>query len=215
MNRMKKYIAIAVVLFMVLLSSMVASDPYVAMKDVAGFKAKLNHKNQTINTLSCDFVQEKSLSFMAQKVISKGTMKYKKPDMMKLEYTTPFQYIMSLYKGKVLIKDNGKVSKYDSKSNKVFKYVNDLMINAVQGNVADSKEFSIVFKENSKTYLMEMTPIDVTMKDYVSKVLVTVSKTDYGVLKVEMTEKSGDYTLITFVNRVYNTPLKDEEFLVH
>ena len=213
---MKKYISIVAVVFVVLLSSLVAqNDPYVGMKDVAAFKAKLNQKNQTINTLSCDFVQEKSLSFMAQKVISKGIMKYKKPDMMKLEYTTPFQYIMSLYKGKVIIKDNGKVSKYDSKSNKVFKYVNDLMINAVQGNVSDRKEFSIVFKENTKTYLMEMTPIDATMKDYVSKVLVTVSKTDYGVLKVELTEKSGDYTLITFVNRVYNTPLKDEEFLVH
>lgn len=213
---MKKYRAIVALLFTVLLSSLgTQNDPYVAMKDVAGFKAKLNQKNQTINTLACDFVQEKSLSFMAQKVISKGTMKYKKPDMMKLEYTTPFQYIMSLYKGKVIIKDNGKVSKYDSKSNKVFKYVNDLMINAVQGNVADSKEFTIVFKENLKTYLMEMTPIDITMKDYVSKVMVTVSKADYGVLKVEMTEKSGDYTLITFINRVYNTPLKDEEFLVH
>lgn len=213
---MKRYRANVALLFVVLLSSLrTQSDPYIAMKDVAGFKAKLNQKNQTINTLVCDFVQEKSLSFMAQKVISKGTMKYKKPDMMKLEYTTPFQYIMSLYKGKVIIKDNGKISKYDSKSNKVFKYVNDLMINAVQGNVADSKEFTIVFKENSKTYLMEMTPIDVTMKDYVSKVMVTVSKADYGVLKVEMTEKSGDYTLITFINRVYNTPLKDEEFLVH
>lgn len=213
---MKKYIAIVAVMFVILLSSLVAqNDPYGAMKDVTGFKTKLNQKNQTINTLACNFLQEKSLSFMAQKVISKGAMKYKKPDMMKLEYATPFQYIMSLYKGKVIIKDNGKISKYDSKSNKVFKYVNDLMINAVQGNVADSKEFSIVFKENSKTYLMEMTPTDAIMKEYVSKVLVTVSKTDYGVLKVEMTEKSGDYTLITFINRVYNTPLKDEEFLVH
>lgn len=212
---MKKYIVfVSVALTFMLSSWIVQSDPYVAMKDVAGFKTKLNQKNQTINTLSCDFMQEKSLSFMAQKVISKGTMKYKKPDMMKLEYTTPFQYIMSLYKGKVIIKDNGKVSKYDSKSNKVFKYVNDLMINAVQGNVADSKEFSIVYKENSKTFLMEMTPVDVSMKEYVTKVLVTVSKTDYGVLKVEMTEKNGDYTLITFTNRVYNTPLKDEEFLV-
>jgi outer membrane lipoprotein-sorting protein len=213
---MRKYITILSLVFAVLLGSWAfQNDPYTAMKDVTGFKTKLNQKNQTITTLTCDFVQEKSLSFMAQKVISKGTMKYKKPDMMKLEYTTPFQYIMALYKGKVIIKDNGKVSKYDSKSNKVFKYVNDLMINAVQGNVADSKEFSIVYKENSKTYLMEMTPVEATMKEYVSKVLVTVSKTDYGVLKVEMTEKSGDYTLITFVNRVYNTPLKDEEFLVH
>jgi outer membrane lipoprotein-sorting protein len=213
MNSFRKYIGIAV--FVLLCCSMAGqTDPYVAMKDVAGFKTKLNQKNTSITSMTCDFVQEKSLSFMAQKVISKGNMKYKKPDMMKLEYTTPFVYIMSLYKGKVLIKDNGKVSKYDSKTNKLFKYVNDLMIKAVQGNVLDSKEFSIAFKENSKFFLMEMTPIDVTMKEYVTKVNVYVNKTDYGVMKVEMTEKSGDYTLITFVNRVYNVALKDEEFLV-
>ncbi|WP_299251397.1 outer membrane lipoprotein carrier protein LolA [uncultured Cytophaga sp.] len=213
---MKNTIAIIGVLFFIVFctSWVQQNDPYVALKDVSGFKTKLNQKNQATSTLACDFVQEKSLSFMAQKVLSKGTMKFKNPDMMKLEYTTPFQYIMSLYKGKVLIKDNGKVSKYDTNSNKVFKYVNDLMINAVKGNVADSKEFSIVYKENAKTVLMEMTPIDVTMKDYVNKVLVTVSKADYGVLKVEMTEKSGDYTLITFSNRVYNTIIQDEVFIV-
>jgi len=213
---MKKIAAfVSIVVLVVVCSSMIEqNDAYTAMKDIPGFKTKLNQKNQTITSLKCDFVQEKSLSFMAQKVISKGNMKYKKPDMMKLEYTTPFQYIMSLYKGKVIIKDNGKVNKYDSKSNKLFKYVNDLMIKAVQGNVLDSKDFSIVFKENSKNYLMEMTPIDAAMKDYVSKVNVYVAKADFGVVKVEMTEKSGDYTLISFVNRVYNTPLKDEEFLV-
>jgi outer membrane lipoprotein-sorting protein len=213
---MKSRIAIiAAIFFVVFCTSWVhQNDPYVALKDVTGFKTKLNQKNQATSTLTCDFVQEKSLSFMAQKVLSKGTMKFKNPDMMKLEYTTPFQYIMSLYKGKVLIKDNGKVSKYDTNSNKVFKYVNDLMINAVKGNVADSKEFSIVYKENAKTVLMEMTPVDATMKDYVNKVLVTVSKTDFGVLKVEMTEKSGDYTLITFSNRVYNTIIQDEVFIV-
>ncbi len=212
---MNKFIGIVcLVLVAVSTSFVLDSDPYVAMKDVAGFKTKLNQKNQTITSMKCDFTQEKSLSFMAQKVISKGNMKFKKPDMMKLEYTTPFQYIMSLYKGKVVIKDNGKVNKYDAKSNKLFKYVNDLMINAVQGNVLDSKEFAIVFKENSKFFLMEMTPVDAAMKEYVNKVNVYVSKTDFGVVKVEMTEKSGDYTLISFINRVYNTPIKDEEFVV-
>ena len=212
MNKLLSIICLG--LIAVFCSFIEQTDPYAAMKDVEGFKTKLNQKNQTINSLACDFIQEKSLTFMAQKVISKGNMKYKKPDMMKLEYTTPFQYIMSLYKGKVIIKDNGKVNKYDAKSNKLFKYVNDLMIKAVQGNVADSKEFTIVFKENSKNYLMEMTPIDIAMKDYVNKVNVYVSKSDFGVVKVEMTEKSGDYTLISFINRVYNTPIKDEEFLV-
>ena len=204
-----------IVLTMVCTSMMVENDPYTAMKDIPSFKTKMNQRNQSISSLSCDFIQEKNLSFMAQKVISKGNMKYKKPDMMKLEYTTPFQYVMSLSKGKVYIKDNGKVNKFDTKSNKLFKYVNDLMINAVQGNVLDSKEFNIVYKENSKLYLMEMEPVDASMKEYINKVHIYVNKADMDVSKVEMKEKSGDYTLITFLNRIYNTKLTDEEFVVH
>lgn len=204
-----------VVLTLLCTSMMTQNDLFTPMKDIPGFKAKLNQKNQSVASLKCDFIQEKNLSFMAQKVISKGTMKYKKTDMMKLEYTTPFQYIMSLSKGKVYIKDNGKVNKFDTKSNKLFKYVNDLMIHAVQGNVLDTEDFNIVFKENSKSFLMEMEPRDASMKEYINKVNVFVNKTDFDVTKVEMKEKSGDYTLITFINRVYNIKLTDEEFVVH
>src|SRR6478609_3610784 len=124
------------------------------MKDVAGFKTKMTEANKKINTLKCNFVQEKNLSFMAEKVISKGNMKYKKPDMMRLDYVTPFQYSMSLYKGKVMIKDNGKVSKFNTKSNKLFKYINDLMINAVQGNVLDNPDFKFTYKESEKNFLI-------------------------------------------------------------
>ena len=90
---MKSFVSvIAALLFLGFSSSSVMeNDPYVAMKDVAGFKTKLNQKNQSTQTLTCDFVQEKSLSFMDKKVLSKGLMKFKNPDMMKLEYTTPFE----------------------------------------------------------------------------------------------------------------------------
>jgi outer membrane lipoprotein-sorting protein len=211
-----RFILLGLILFTGVFTAMVfQADPYIAMKNVADFKSGMNKKNQSITSMKCDFVQEKNLSFMAQKVISKGNMKYKKPDMMKLEYNTPFSYVMSLYKGKVYIKDNGKVNKFDTQSNKLFKYINDLMINAVQGNVLDNKDFKIVYKENNKLYLMEMEPLQEAMKDYVNKVKIYVNKTDFEVSKIEMSEKSGDYTLITFLNRIYNSSLKDEEFMVH
>jgi len=201
-------------LVLLLVSMKLQQETFKPMKDVAGFKTKMTEANKKINTLKCNFVQEKNLSFMAEKVISKGNMKYKKPDMMRLDYVTPFQYSMSLYKGKVMIKDNGKVSKFDTKSNKLFKYINDLMINAVQGNVLDNPDFKFTYKESEKNFLIEMDPIQATMKEYVSKVKLTVSRTDYAVTKVEMNESSGDYTIITFTNRVYNTVLADEEFVV-
>jgi len=209
------FILFGIVIALICTSSIVQNDPYSAMKDIPDFKVKMKQKNQSVSTMKCDFVQEKQLSFMAQKVISKGNMKYKKPDMMKLEYSSPFQYIMSLNKGKVYVKDNGKVNKFDTQTNKLFKYINDLMISTVQGNVLDNKDFKIVYKENSKLYLIEMEPIQDAMKEYISKVKIYINKTDFEVIKTEMSEKSGDYTLITFLNRVYNISLKDEEFMVH
>ena len=190
------------------------NEPFQPMKDIAGFKAKLTQTNQSVTTMTCGFVQEKQLSFMAEKVLSRGNMSYKKPDMMKLEYTHPFQYIMSLSKGKVYIKDNGKVSKFDTKTNALFTYINDLMMQSVQGTVLENKNFSIAYKESDKQYLIEMTPVDAAMKDYISKVKIYIAKTDYKVVKVDMMEKSGDYTIITFTNRIYNSVLTDESFII-
>ena len=48
------------------------------MKNSTQFKKKLNEATQKINTLECDFVQEKNLSVVAEQVISKGKFYFKK-----------------------------------------------------------------------------------------------------------------------------------------
>ncbi|MDR1813744.1 MAG: outer membrane lipoprotein carrier protein LolA, partial [Tannerella sp.] len=43
-----------------------------------------------MNSLQCDFVQVKELSFMDDKVTSEGKMFFKKPDRIRWEYVKPY-----------------------------------------------------------------------------------------------------------------------------
>ncbi|WP_314002158.1 LolA family protein [Xanthocytophaga flava] len=206
----------SLLLFVILacFSFVLQDDPYQPMKEIQTFKTKLNQTNQSISSMKCNFVQEKQLSFLAQKVISKGNLSYKKPDKMKIEYTTPFVYSMSLYNGKAYVKDNDKVSKFDTRSNKLFKYINDLMIQSVQGNILDNPDFVINYQENKSLFLVDMTPKDKSIQEYLDKVKIFVQKSSYQVVAVEISEKGGDYTHINFINRVYNNNLPDEGFII-
>lgn len=190
------------------------TNDYTPMKDVEGFKTKMNATNKTYKTLKSDFVQEKYLSFMAQKLISNGYLKYKITDLMRLEYTKPMSYIIAFVKGKVYIKDNGKVTKFDAKSNKIFKFINQTMIDAVQGNLFNNKDYKVKYLENNQQYLLELEPISDVFKDYLKQIKIYISKKDYTVNKLEMTEKSGDYTHMTFSNKQTNSPMTDAEFVV-
>lgn len=189
-------------------------SPYTSMKEVETFKANMKKVSQATTSMKCDFVQEKTISFMKDKMISKGKLTYKKPDMLKFEYHTPFQYIMVLNKGKVIIKDNGTTSKFDANSNKLFKTINEMLLSTVQGNVFGTTDFSIVYKENESNYLLEMTPINDQLKSVMKGMKLYIDKKSYQVNTAEMIENSGDKTLFKYSNRQLNSVIPDNEFVV-
>jgi outer membrane lipoprotein-sorting protein len=50
--------------------------------------------------------------------------------------------------------------------------------------------------------------------DIVQKIKIYVDKKKISVSKIDMVEKSGDFTLLSFLNVQQNTAIKDEEFVV-
>ena len=134
--------------------------------------------------------------------------------MLRWEYTTPLKYLIAINKDKMFIKDNGKVSKYDINSNKMFKSINEMMVNTVQGNLLTSKDYKAKYYENEKFYLLELTPLQKGAKDFLKVIQLYIDKTDYAVVKVKMIEPSDDYTMIDFSNRKTNQPIGDEKFIV-
>ncbi len=185
-----------------------------SIKDPKEFNIKFDENVKKLISIKSDFVQEKHLSFMQDSIVSKGIFRYKKQDKIRLEYITPFKYLMVLNNGKIYIKDGAKVNKFDSRSNKLFKQINDMLINTMNGNVLQSKDYKITYFENDNVYLLELQPLDKSIADLIQKIKIYIDKKKLTVLKLRLTEKSGDYTLISFFNTQQNIEIKDEEFVV-
>lgn len=188
---------------------------YKPIKDTVAFHQKMKTQSSLINTIQSDFVQEKYLSVMSEKIITKGHFLFKKTNLLRWEYTDPYKYVIAINKDKMYIKDNGKVNKYDINSNKMFKSINEMMVSTVQGDLLDNKNYKATYYENEKMYLLELKPLQKGAKDFLRVIQLYVDKTDYAVVKVKMIEPSDDYTLIDFQNRKTNIAIPDEKFIVN
>jgi outer membrane lipoprotein-sorting protein len=184
------------------------------VKDTAAFKLKMQEQSKLIQTMESDFTQEKYLSVMSEKIISKGHFMFKKKNMLRWEYNQPYNYTIAINKDKMFIKDKGKVSKYDINSNKMFKSINEMMVSTVDGTLLNNKDYKTSYYENEKFYLLELIPIQKGAKDFLKAIHLYIDKTDYSVLKVKMIEPGDDYTLIEFANRKTNQAIGDEKFIV-
>lgn len=201
--------------FGVLLSGIsFGQTPYKLMKDTTSFKKSLEEVAKTTRTLKSNFVQEKNLSVLSEKIISKGQFYFKKNNLLRWEYTEPFQYLIVLNGESVLIKDGQKISKYDVQSNKMFKEINDMMVGMVQGRLLSNKMFKMTFLEDDKHFIIQSKPLQKSKKEFLEDIFLYFDKKDLGVSKINITEPSGDNTEINFTNRQTNAEVPDEKFVV-
>lgn len=180
---------------------------------------ELFHKNfavasRSISTIKSDFIQEKNMSLLAEKIVSKGNFYFRKENAVRMEYTQPFQYLMIINGNNIYIKDSQKENKISAKSNKLFQQVNKIIIDCVNGKALQSNDFNVKVFEGNTDYLAELSPADKNLKSFFSHINMIIDKKDYGVLRIEMHEPSGDDTRIRFVNRLLNTPLADALFAI-
>ncbi len=198
----------------VLLANTLLAQPkgYTAMIDTTTFSKKFNEKSKSITTNEADFTQEKYISVMTNKLLSKGKFYYKKTNLMRWENTEPNNHIIVLNNGKMIIKDKNKIKSYDASSNKLFKGLNDMMLTTASGNMLNSKDYLHSLFENEKFFLIELKPIQTSTKKYIKTIEVLVEKTDFTVFQIKMNEPSGDYTKILFFNKKLNLGIADSIF---
>lgn len=190
------------------------SQNYKAVKDTALLKTKIENMSKTINTMESDFTQEKNLSVLSEKIISKGHFVFKKENLLRWEYLTPTKYLIVINKEKIFIKDTKKTSKYDMNSNRVFKEINDIMLSCVQGTIFKSNKFKTNYFENDKYYKLELLPQTKNMKETFKKINLYFDKSVTSVAKMEMIESSEDLTMIDFSNKKLNAPVAENSFIV-
>ncbi|MFT3701943.1 MAG: outer membrane lipoprotein carrier protein LolA [Agriterribacter sp.] len=202
--------------FLLLTITVKAQYPgYKLVADASAFKAQFAAAAQKTNTIKSDFVQEKNLSMLAEKIVSKGKFWFKKDNLVRMEYVQPFQYLMIINGTNIYVKDSQKENKVSTKSNKLFQQINKIMVDCVKGEALNSSDFTVRIFEANSAYIAELSPVNKSMQGLFKNINIVVEKKDFAVTKIEMHEPSGDNTIITFINRELNTSLADALFTIH
>lgn len=184
------------------------------VKDPEKFRLNFTQAAQKTNSIKSDFTQEKILSMLSEKIVSKGKFWFKKENRVRMEYTQPYQYLMILNKDKVYVKDGQKENKVSTRSNKVFQQINKIMVDCMQGTMLNNPDFKTRIFENKGQFLVELVPVTKGLKDLFKAITVTIENRDFSVAIIEMQELSGDNTIIRFINKDLNADIQDKLFVI-
>ncbi len=187
---------------------------YAPVKNVSAFQQQLSQSNAAKNTISSDFNQTKNLSLLADKIKSKGKFYFKKDDKVRIEYTSPFTYLMVMNAGQIMVKDEQKTSKINTRNSKTMQSVNRIMIDCMKGSVFQNPDFKVTAYENGGTYLLSLAPSNDAMKKMFKQIDVYMDKKNLDVSKLSMVEVGGDYTDMDFTNTQHNVALNETLFKV-
>ena len=213
-ENLMKFIATSLFLLLTTFATSAQDLGFKPMKDVSSFTTKFDAASKKLTSIDSDFLQEKHLSMMEADIKSSGKFKYKKDNKVRLEYTSPFQYLMVLNNGKMYIKDGNKVNKFDTNSNKMFRQINDMMVSTLRADVLHNKNYAVTYFENESHYLLVLKPQEKAIKEMMQTIKIHIEKKKLFVTTIQMIEPSGDYTKMIFQNITQNATLSDAEFMV-
>src|SRR5689334_13913805 len=104
----------------VLLAFAVQAQTFTSVKDAVDIQKKVTAATQKITSIQCDFTQEKNMSMLADKAVSKGKFWFKKESKVRLEYQQPTKNLIVMNNGKMLIKDDKKTTQTDMHRSRMF-----------------------------------------------------------------------------------------------
>lgn len=209
------YKGIFYLLLVCLLSPMSGAAQYTGyerLENVAAFRSQFAAESSKVMSISSDFKQTKELIALTERITSYGKFWFKRSNLVRIDYEKPFVYRMVMNGEKIFIKDEQKQSTVNVRSNKLFQQVNRIMVDCIQGTILESKDFTSQVFDSRERYLLELTPASKALKEFFDKIILVVDKKTYAVDEIKMIESGGDYTLLTFTNKVLNQPIKDEVF---
>ena len=200
------------ILFVLFSQSSQAQLQKLSASEAAVLKNKVLQTAASTKTITSEFVQKKHLDFLSNDIETFGRMTFKSPDLIRWEYTDPYQYSVIFKEEKLYINDGGDKSKVNLGSNQLFQSLNDLIAKSIKGDMFDEQEFDIAYFSEKGHYVVNFQPKKPELQSFIHTFQLSFDKTSGEVLEVKMIEPSEDYTRIIFKNRQLNAPVNNEVF---
>ena len=172
---------------------------------------RLREIQEKTKDFSADIHQEKKLSLLKEKIVSRGRIRFKKPDKVSIEFFHPESSQM-VFDGKTALlyyKEEKLAERYSLRSNPIAERYLLFSKDPFQEKLAEWK----ILEDRESFLVMEIIP---KVKDPLFvKTRLRVSKKDWMVIGMDMVEKNGDTTSIRYSNMKVNTGLTESDFEIH
>lgn len=177
---------------------------------------KINQTASSIHALECGFTQVKTLRFLNDKITSQGKMYYDGSGKLRWEYTSPYQYTFILNGQKVYIKSAKSSQTIDIRQSKLFQSIAQVMMNSVTGkSLTTNSDFACTMYTQGQEWVADLVPQKKEMKKMFKNIRLHLDSARQMVSQVEMTEQSGDTTLITLKDVKTNGKIDEKMFAAH
>jgi len=172
---------------------------------------RLREVREKTKDFSADLIQEKKVSLLKEKVVSKGRIRYKKPDHFFIEFFHPESSQM-VFDGKTLLlyfKEEKMAERYRIQANPIVEKYLLFSKDPFQEKLAQWK----ITEDRGPFLVMEVLPKE--KEALFIKTRLWISKKDWMVSGMEMVGRNGDTTLLRYLNIRMNTGLTDSDFQIH
>ncbi|MCI1786299.1 MAG: outer membrane lipoprotein carrier protein LolA [Bacteroidales bacterium] len=182
----------------------------------SSFKAKLSSKVSSVHSISCSFVQNQYITGLEGKVRSSGKFYYAEPEKIRMDYSSPLKYRMTIKGDKIKTVSDGKSSVVSLKGNPVMSQIKCLLSACISGNLGLlSSSYQVEYYESSDRYLVRVTPLSGTVGSYIRFIDIFMEKRDMSVCRLVMHGNGTDYTQYDFFEKKFNAAIDESFFSIH
>ena len=178
--------------------------------------AAVNRTAEGIHTIQGRFTQVKTMSFLNDKMTSTGMLYLTDKGQLRWEFVTPYPYVFIINNNQVTIRSGKKTQNIDMKSSRLFEGIARIMVNSMTGRCLQKNgDFDVEMYTRGTEWIAWLTPKKAQMKKMFKLVKLHFSSTQNMVTSVEMTEPSGDNTVIELKDVTINQPVDEKVFTLH
>ncbi len=177
--------------------------------------AAITAQAKETKSLECDFTQTKEMSMLGEKMVSQGRLSYQQPGKMRWEYVSPYRYTFVVDGQQVTIKKDEHTDHINAGESKVFKEITRIMMNCVLGKaLTDERSFKVTMSQTAGEWVAALAPQTAELKRMFKTITLCFDKRTSVLVSVELTEHSGDRTVIEMKNVKTNVTIPASRFRV-
>lgn len=177
---------------------------------------KMDKSAAAMTSMQCDFSQSKNMKLLSKEMKSEGVMYFKKPDKLRWQYTSPYDYTFILNGDQVRIKSQKSTKNIDVQGNKMFRQITNIILKSITGGgLKNSADFTVELYKADKEYFAILYPKKKELKQIYRLIEIHFNPQLTMVNMVKMEEKTGDVTVVKLTNIKANTTINEKMFDIH